>query len=129
MRENAREIAESEISQERTEKRRRESLTPTQRRNEDKAIAKMQTEQLEQDRVETETKQQSALNFRYGKKVAALVCPHCQSKGTVRRTAATRVTKSRVNSVAARAIGLGTNSEKSVRQLFCESCEMTWDVA
>lgn len=63
----------------------------------------------------------------YGTKNIALLCPHCQTKGFVRMTQAVRVTKNRVNSVAGKAIGLGTNSESQVTQLHCDNCDMTWD--
>lgn len=63
----------------------------------------------------------------YGGINSALLCPHCQTKGYVRMTQATRITKNRVNSVAGKAIGLGTNSESQVTQLHCDKCSMTWD--
>jgi hypothetical protein len=64
----------------------------------------------------------------YGGIVPALVCPHCQTKGKVRRTERTRVDKTRVNSVAGRAIGLGTNTERKVVQMRCDNCGTQWDV-
>lgn len=75
-----------------------------------------------------EAERQKDSTRQYGAMSKTLVCPHCQTKGSVRKTNATRVTKSRVNSVAGRAIGLGTNSEQKVIQLHCDNCDVTWDV-
>lgn len=66
--------------------------------------------------------------FTYGELSQVLVCPHCQSKGTVRSKNKILVEKSRVNSVAGKAIGLGMNKEKPVTQLHCDNCKMTWNV-
>ena len=65
----------------------------------------------------------------YGRLNKQLVCPHCQTKGFVRKQSKTRVTKTRVNSVAARAVGLGTNTENKVTAMRCDNCETEWDVA
>lgn len=65
----------------------------------------------------------------YGKLNKQLVCPHCQTKGFVRKQSKTRVTKTRVNSIAARAVGLGTNTENKVTAMRCGNCETEWDVA
>lgn len=64
----------------------------------------------------------------YGAIVPALVCPHCQTKGQVRRTERTRVDKARVNSVVGSAVGLGTNTKREVLQMHCGSCGTKWDV-
>ena len=58
----------------------------------------------------------------------ALICPHCQNKGTVRTMKTTQVTKNRVNSVVGQAVGLGTNSSKDVTQMHCDNCQTTWVV-
>lgn len=129
MKEKARHIAEVELLRETEESERRKKLTPDQRKLEDKNIEQKRTEAARKLAIAQEAKQQSQLTFIYGKKVPALVCPHCQSKGSVRRKQVTRVAKIRVNSVAARAVGLGTNTETTVMQLRCDECEMKWDVA
>jgi Flp pilus assembly protein TadB len=116
-------------AKEAAEAARRKNLTETQRRLEDKEKERIKTEKDERSRMESQAQKERNLNNAYGEKVSALICPHCQSKGSVRRTEATRVTKTRVNSVAARAVGLGTNTEKKVQQLRCDACEMTWDVS
>ena len=63
-----------------------------------------------------------------GEIVPKMVCPHCHEKGQVRKSARTRVIESRVNSLPARAIGLGTNTKKEVTALFCGHCNMKWDI-
>jgi hypothetical protein len=55
-----------------------------------------------------------------------LICPHCQSSGTVRSKQTIQVTKNRVNSVLGQAVGLGTNSSKEVNQMHCDRCQTTW---
>lgn len=65
----------------------------------------------------------------YGKINSQLICPHCQTKGFVRKQSRTRVTKTRVNSIPARAIGLGTNTENQVTAMRCDKCGTQWDVA
>jgi hypothetical protein len=129
MQEKAKQIALGEIAQETAEAARRQNLTAAQRRLEDKEKERSQTKEAERSLAESQAKNERDLSRYYGEKVPALICPHCQSKGSVRRTDATRVTKTRVNSVAARAVGLGTNSEKEVKQLRCDACEMKWDVS
>lgn len=84
-------------------------------------------ENEKQQRFDNEVKSQSA-KWQYGTKSDTLVCPHCQTKGFVRKKSVTRVQKTRVNSFAARAIGLGTNTETEVTQLHCDNCDVTWDV-
>ena len=85
-----------------------------------------------ENKAKDEERKSKELNERlhahqYGTINRALLCPHCQSKGFVRMTQTVRVTKNRVNSVAGKAIGLGTNSESQVTQLHCDKCSMTWD--
>jgi len=93
----------------------------------------MSPEEWVQHRKETlanEKKAKAAENEKYhGRLNKQLVCPHCQTKGFVRKQSKTRVTKTRVNSVAARAVGLGTNTENKVTAMRCDNCETEWDVA
>lgn len=78
--------------------------------------------------IEKQTQANQNENY-YGKLNKQLVCPHCQTKGFVRKQIKTRVTKTRVNSIAARAVGLGTNTENKVTAMRCDKCETEWDVA
>lgn len=64
----------------------------------------------------------------FGKINKQLVCPHCNKKGLVRKSSKIRTTKTRVNSVAGRAIGLGTNTDSAVTAFRCDNCETQWDV-
>ena len=93
----------------------------------------MSPEEWIQHRKETlakEKKAQANENEKsYGRLNKQLVCPHCQKKGFVRKQSKTRVTKTRVNSVAGRAVGLGTNTENQVTAMRCDKCETEWDVA
>lgn len=65
---------------------------------------------------------------RYGRKVEAFICPHCQTKGHVRRTNATRTEQTRVNSLLGAAAGIGTNTSRQVTQMYCENCQTKWDI-
>jgi hypothetical protein len=64
----------------------------------------------------------------YGTINKQLFCPHCQTKGFVRSQNSTKTIKTRVNSLPAKAIGLGTNTKKSVTALRCDNCSMEWEV-
>lgn len=64
----------------------------------------------------------------YGEKVAALICPHCQTKGNVRRKKVQRTEKTRVNSLLGAAAGIGTNTTREVTQMYCENCQTKWDI-
>ena len=125
----AQQIAISELAQEKLENERRAAMSPAQRAREDQERERNRLAVQEQKMKEERARKERELENWYGKLVPSLVCPHCQSKGTVRRTDATRVTKTRVNSVVGKAVGLGTNTEHKVKQLRCDSCEMKWDVA
>jgi hypothetical protein len=81
----------------------------------------------EQEIERKKTAEKQAI-WSYGAIVPALVCPHCQTKGQVRRTEKTRIDKTRVNSVVGNAVGLGTNTRRDVLQMYCGSCGTKWDV-
>lgn len=55
-----------------------------------------------------------------------IVCPHCQTAGSVYMRENKEFIKTRVNSLAARVIGLGTNTERNVIEFICTNCEMDW---
>lgn len=69
----------------------------------------------------------SQAESRYGELMPKVVCPHCQTSGHVHRKAGVSLTRNRVNSLPAKAIGLGTNSEKAVTKLHCTNCSMDWE--
>jgi hypothetical protein len=83
--------------------------------------------EAEASRLKRQAAEHQAVSF-YGKVVPKLKCPHCGETGQVHRKDATRVDKTRVNSIAGRAVGMGTNTERHVTQLRCDACEMKWDV-
>lgn len=99
---------------------------------EQERVAGLTSEERLAERVENERRQEMAKLERdrsfYGSINPKLVCPHCKSTGTVRRMQQTRVDKARVNSIAGRAVGLGTNTERKVTQMRCDACETKWDV-
>lgn len=64
---------------------------------------------------------------KYGKNMVNVICKFCGEKGGVHRKEKTKITKNRVNSVAGKAIGLGTNSESSITVLHCTNCDMDWE--
>lgn len=111
------------------EKRRREAMSSAEREKEDEEIRLMNLQRIVEIN-ELKKKQDIALNKSlYGSINKALFCPHCQTKGFVRKQSKTRVTKTRVNSIPARVIGLGTNTENQVTAMRCDNCETEWDVA
>lgn len=57
-----------------------------------------------------------------------VVCTYCRTAGGVYMKAGKDILKTRVNSIAARAIGLGTNTEKNVIEFLCTNCDMEWKV-
>ena len=90
--------------------------------------AELKRHKAEQAAIEKRAQEKQNENY-YGKINSQLICPHCQTKGFVRKQSRTRVTKTRVNSIPARAIGLGTNTENKVTAMRCDNCETQWDVA
>lgn len=95
-------------------------MTPAQRN-------KYRAKKARESEARMEEYAAKAIVDKFGGINSALLCPHCQNRGSVRMIQAVRVTKNRVNSVAGKAIGLGTNSESQVTQLHCDNCGMTWD--
>ncbi len=75
-----------------------------------------------------EVQKNTILGQEYGAIESKLICPHCHSNNSVRKKELIRVIETRVNSIPARVIGLGTNTNKKVNQLHCDICDMTWDV-
>jgi excinuclease UvrABC ATPase subunit len=129
MLEKARKIALDQFESEKIEEKRRSLLTPEQRMNEDREIELELRKAVDRKNARNQADIEAALERTYGWHVPALICPHCQSKGLVRRKDVTRVTKTRVKSLAARAVGLGTNTENQVQQLRCDRCASTWDIS
>lgn len=107
----------NDAKKEQAELARQVALSPAEKKAEEAAA-----ERLKQQAVERQ-----ATSF-YGKVVPKLKCPHCGEAGHVRRKDATRVDKARVNSIAGRAVGMGTNTERQVSQMRCDACETKWDV-
>ena len=93
-------------SAEKKEKLRLSNLTPAQRKTEEAKARERSAKQVLDD-----------LQRSHGRTSNALVCPHCQTKGSVRSKSKVLIEKSRVNSVAGKVIGLGMNKEKQVTQL------------
>jgi len=60
----------------------------------------------------------------YGLPNANLVCPHCQTKGSVRSKSAEEVTSTRVVPI----IGNNIKARKKVTQMHCDNCDTTWNV-
>lgn len=84
-------------------------------------------EEDKQKKIETDAKdfEFKTRNMDHKEKV---VCPHCQTTGGVYMMKGKEVIKTRVNSIAARVIGLGTNTERHVMKFTCANCEMDWKV-
>lgn len=70
----------------------------------------------------------------YGRINPEIICPHCQSKGTVRTKQEKR--KSGISGGKATAglltgglslLAVGLSRKQQVTQLYCGTCNMTWD--
>lgn len=110
----------SSVFEDRRKKRELDAMEPAERESylENKAKEEAQKHSEMLDRAHARI---------YGDINLHLMCPHCHSNGFIRAIQVTRVVKNRVNSIAGKAIGLGTNSESQVTQLHCDKCSMTWD--
>jgi len=87
------------------------------------------TRKIAEEFIKNDEKAKIELHARaYGAININLVCPHCQSKGLVRTRESTKTIKTRVNSIPAKAIGLGTNTEMAVTALRCDNCNMSWEI-
>lgn len=112
----------------RLEELRRGKLTPKELRAEEDALRAKKIRAEKEKETAAKKREEEQSKMFYGEIVPTLVCPHCQAKGSVRRTERTRVDKARVNSVLGKAAGIGTNTERKVLQMRCDNCETKWDV-
>lgn len=102
------------------ENERLKSLTPAQRRKE---LAEKNKKLMEEERLRAERARQEseALTERvHGKIVKKLVCPHCQSAGSVRRIEGLSQEKY-----------LNANNlyrSRKVTKMKCDSCDTRWEV-
>jgi len=65
----------------------------------------------------------------YGTYAKEVVCPHCQTKGKVRKTTKELTEESREKGIIGATIGRKTITKKgSVTQLHCDNCDVTWTV-
>ena len=56
-----------------------------------------------------------------------LVCPHCQSKGTVRTIRKRQKEETRQKGIIGATIGMKTVTDKGmITRLSCDSCDMKW---
>jgi hypothetical protein len=80
----------------------------------------------EQDRMqEFQTRSNITL---YGSFSPQIVCPHCQTKGKVRKKTKQRVEESREKGVIGATIGRKTITTKGrYTQLHCDKCNVTWE--
>ena len=85
-----------------------------------KENSERELKEMRNDRIKNKIK-----NMELKEKV---VCTHCQTVGGVYVRQGKDIVKTRVNSLAARVIGLGTNTEKDVIEFLCTNCEMEWKI-
>lgn len=95
-------------------------MTPAQR-----VKAEAQRVKAEAQRVKAEASRAIAL---FGNLSQHLICPHCQTKGTVRAKGATRVVTSTGKVGGIIKTNTKSTSTKSVTQHHCDKCSTTWDV-
>ncbi len=92
-----------------------------ERAEEQERIMRMSPEELAQyERQKAETQ----LSLAFGPLNAALVCQHCQTKGSVRSTAAVRTSTAKLNTIG----GHQAVTSTKVTQRHCGNCQTTWDV-
>ena len=64
----------------------------------------------------------------YGSFVPQIICPHCQTKGKVKKKMKQRVEESREKGIIGATIGRKTITKKgSYTQLHCDKCKVTWE--
>ena len=64
----------------------------------------------------------------YGSFAPQIICPHCQTKGKVRKKMEQRVEESREKGIIGATIGRKTITKKgSYTQLHCDKCKVTWE--
>ena len=65
----------------------------------------------------------------YGAVASEVVCPHCNTKGQVRKRSKEITEESREKGIIGATIGRKTITKKgSVTQLSCDNCDVTWTV-
>jgi hypothetical protein len=64
----------------------------------------------------------------YGTLFPKVICPHCQTAGSVRKATRTRVTTTQSDSsLIGKIISPKARSETAVSELHCENCDLTWN--
>lgn len=65
----------------------------------------------------------------YGTYATQIICPHCQTKGKVRKNTKERTEESREKGIIGATIGRKTITKKGqYTQLHCDICDVTWEV-
>ena len=68
-------------------------------------------------------------SYAYGAVASEVVCPHCNTKGQVRKRTKEITEESREKGIIGATIGRKTITKKgSVTQLHCDNCDVTWTV-
>lgn len=68
-------------------------------------------------------------SYAYGAVASEVICPHCNTKGQVRKRSKEITEESREKGIIGATIGRKTITKKgSVTQLHCDNCDVTWTV-
>jgi hypothetical protein len=72
-------------------------------------------------------KEEKTKERRYGEINKKVMCPHCQTRGFVRKQLGTRLIRASVRGLP-EPIAAGTNTKLKVTKFRCDNCETDWSV-
>ena len=91
-------------------------------------IKKTKDERIKKARSNAIVSEARTNSLIYGSFAPQIVCPHCQTKGKVRKSTKERVEESREKGVIGATIGRKTITKKGrYTQLHCDKCDVTWE--
>ena len=91
-------------------------------------IKKTKDERIKKARSNAIASEARTNSLIYGSFAPQIVCPHCQTKGKVRKRTKERVEESREKGVIGATIGRKTITKKGrYTQLHCDKCDVTWE--
>tara|TARA_B100001093_G_scaffold396987_1_gene384207 strand:+ start:2070 stop:2705 length:636 start_codon:yes stop_codon:yes gene_type:complete len=91
-------------------------------------IKKTKDQRIKKARSNAKVSQARTNALLYGSYAAQIICPHCQTKGKVRKSTKERVEESREKGVIGATIGRKTITKKGrYTQLHCDKCDVTWE--
>lgn len=81
-----------------------------------------------EQRIRARLSAESAAEAKHGTLFPKVICPHCQTVGSIRKATRTRVTTTQTDSsLIGKIISPKARSESAVSELHCGNCDMTWN--